>query len=73
MIQTLLFVSGLSTFLQSLFGTRLPTVVVGSYSYIIPTISIIEAKRYDSYTDPYEVSWTFFLFSPAATHFANML
>ncbi|KAK2426930.1 nucleobase-ascorbate transporter [Trifolium repens] len=53
-IQTLLFVSGLSTFLQSLFGTRLPIVVVGSYSYIIPIISIVQARRYNSYTDPLE-------------------
>ncbi|XLS99530.1 hypothetical protein HN51_042265 [Arachis hypogaea] len=53
-IQTLLFVAGLSTILQSLFGTRLPTVIAGSYSYIIPVISIVQAKRYDLYTDPYE-------------------
>ncbi|MED6164031.1 N-acetyltransferase 10 [Stylosanthes scabra] len=53
-IQTLLFVTGLSTFLQSLFGTRLPTVIAGSYSYIIPVISIIRAKRFEVYTDPYE-------------------
>ncbi|XP_057423909.1 putative nucleobase-ascorbate transporter 10 [Lotus japonicus] len=53
-VQTLLFVSGISTILQSLFGTRLPTVVVGSYTYIIPTISIVQASRYNSYTDPYE-------------------
>ncbi|XP_057430400.1 putative nucleobase-ascorbate transporter 10 isoform X2 [Lotus japonicus] len=53
-IQSLLFVSGLSTFLQSLFGTRLPTVVVGSYSYIIPTMSIVQASRYSSLTDPYD-------------------
>ncbi|TKY57905.1 putative nucleobase-ascorbate transporter 10 [Spatholobus suberectus] len=53
-IQTLLLVSGISTFLQSLFGTRLPIVVVGSYTYIVPIISIIQASRYTSYTDPYE-------------------
>ncbi|KAL5144661.1 putative nucleobase-ascorbate transporter 10 [Glycine soja] len=53
-IQNLLFVSGLSTLLQTWFGTRLPTVVVGSYSYIIPAMSIIHAKRYTKYTDPYE-------------------
>ncbi|KAL5189784.1 putative nucleobase-ascorbate transporter 10 [Glycine soja] len=53
-IQNLLFVSGLSTLLQTWFGTRLPTVVVGSYSYIIPTMSIVHAKRYSNYTDPYE-------------------
>ena len=60
MIQSLLFVSGLSTFLQSLFGTRLPAVVVGSYTYIIPIISIAQASRYESYTDPYEVNGTIF-------------
>ncbi|RZB58334.1 putative nucleobase-ascorbate transporter 10 [Glycine soja] len=54
-IQTLLLASGISTFLQSLLGTRLPIVVVGSYTYIIPIISIIQANRYKSYTDPYEV------------------
>ncbi|KAI9200329.1 hypothetical protein LWI28_006106 [Acer negundo] len=53
-IQTLLFVSGLTTFFQSLFGTRLPTVSVGSYVYLIPITSIVMAKRYNSYIDPYE-------------------
>ncbi|XP_027332823.1 putative nucleobase-ascorbate transporter 10 [Abrus precatorius] len=53
-IQTLLFVSGLSTLLQSWFGTRLPIVVVGSYTYVIPIISIIQASRYASITDTYE-------------------
>ncbi|KAJ7979458.1 Nucleobase-ascorbate transporter-like protein [Quillaja saponaria] len=53
-IQSLLFVSGLSTLLQSLFGTRLPTVIVGSHAYIIPTVSIVLASRYNSYIDPYE-------------------
>ncbi|KAM1388465.1 hypothetical protein ACFX13_016948 [Malus domestica] len=53
-VQTMLFVSGLNTLLQSLFGTRLPTVVVGSYTYIIPTTSIILANRYKAFTDPHE-------------------
>lgn len=60
MIQSTLFVSGLSTFLQSLFGTRLPTVVVGSYTYMIPIMSAVQASRYSSYTDPYEVDVYFF-------------
>lgn len=60
MIQTLLLASGISTFLQSLLGTRLPIVVVGSYTYIIPIMSIIQASRYNSYTDPYEVNGTIF-------------
>ncbi|TKY74966.1 putative nucleobase-ascorbate transporter 10 [Spatholobus suberectus] len=53
-IQNLLFASGAGTLVQSWFGTRLPTVVVGSYTYVIPTMSIAYAKRYSSYTDPYE-------------------
>ncbi|MBA0730025.1 hypothetical protein Golax_020415 [Gossypium laxum] len=53
-IQNLLFVSGLSTLFQSFFGTRLPIVVVGSYAYLIPVTSIIQASRYTSYSDPYE-------------------
>lgn len=60
MIQSTLFVSGLSTFLQSLFGTRLPSVVVGSYTYMIPIMSAVQASRYSSYTDPYEVHVYFF-------------
>ncbi|PON91140.1 Xanthine/uracil/vitamin C permease [Trema orientale] len=53
-IQTSLFVSGLSTLLQSLFGTRLPTVVVGSYSCIVPTTSILLSTRYNTILDPSE-------------------
>ncbi|TYH19060.1 hypothetical protein ES288_A05G322600v1 [Gossypium darwinii] len=53
-IQNLLFVSGLSTLFQSFLGTRLPIVVVGSYAYLIPVTSIIQASRYTSYSDPYE-------------------
>ncbi|KAK9946381.1 hypothetical protein M0R45_011849 [Rubus argutus] len=53
-VQTMLFLSGLSTLLQSLFGTRLPSVVVGSYTYVLPTTSIILANRYNAFTDPHE-------------------
>ncbi|XP_038684022.1 putative nucleobase-ascorbate transporter 10 isoform X2 [Tripterygium wilfordii] len=53
-IQTLLFVSGLSTLFQTLFGSRLPTVAVGSYAYIVPTTSILLASRYTSYVNPHE-------------------
>ncbi|KAI8569163.1 hypothetical protein RHMOL_Rhmol02G0257300 [Rhododendron molle] len=45
-IQTLLFVSGLNTPMQSLFGTRLPSVIGGSYAFVIPMTSILHAKRY---------------------------
>ncbi|KAL7245408.1 hypothetical protein ACSBR2_000689 [Camellia fascicularis] len=53
-IQTLLFVSGFNTLLQSLFGTRLPSVISGSYSFIVPMTSILHAKRYQMSLDPYE-------------------
>ncbi|KAK9268090.1 hypothetical protein L1049_010529 [Liquidambar formosana] len=38
-VQTLLFVEGINTLLQTLFGTRLPTVVGGSYAFMVPIIS----------------------------------
>ncbi|KAK9750984.1 hypothetical protein RND81_02G234000 [Saponaria officinalis] len=54
MIQTLLFVAGLNTFIQSLFGTRLPAVIGGSYTYVPTTISIVFAGRYSNIVDPEE-------------------
>lgn len=55
MIQTLLFVAGLNTLFQSLFGTRLPAVIGGSYTYVPTTISIVLAGRYSGIVDPQEV------------------
>ncbi|KAG6401686.1 hypothetical protein SASPL_138550 [Salvia splendens] len=46
-IQTLLFVAGLNTLLQTWFGTRLPAVIGGSYTFVAPTISIILSGRWD--------------------------
>ncbi|KAG5552823.1 hypothetical protein RHGRI_010808 [Rhododendron griersonianum] len=45
-IQTLLFVSGQNTRMQSLFGTRLPSLIGGSYAFVIPMTSILHAGRY---------------------------
>ncbi|KAK8616594.1 hypothetical protein V6N13_018138 [Hibiscus sabdariffa] len=53
-IQTLLFVAGLNTLLQSLFGSRLPAVIGGSYTFVPTTISIIFAGRFSDTTDPIE-------------------
>ncbi|KAL8126988.1 nucleobase-ascorbate transporter 6-like [Apium graveolens] len=53
-IQTQLFISGLSTLMQTLFGTRLPSVVGGSYAFMIPITSIIQARRYQRIKDPHE-------------------
>ncbi|KAF7091046.1 hypothetical protein CFC21_093705 [Triticum aestivum] len=52
-IQTLLFVAGINTLLQSFFGTRLPAVIGGSYTFVLPTISIILAGRYTNEPDPH--------------------
>ncbi|KAG8061571.1 hypothetical protein GUJ93_ZPchr0003g17043 [Zizania palustris] len=53
-IQTLLFVAGINTLLQSFLGTRLPAVIGGSYTFVAPTISIIVAGRYNGIADPHE-------------------
>lgn len=54
-IQTLLFVAGLNTLLQTWFGTRLPVVIGGSYTFVAPTISIILSGRWND-PDPVSVS-----------------
>ncbi|BBH03844.1 Xanthine/uracil permease family protein [Prunus dulcis] len=51
-IQTLLFVAGLNTLQQTLFGTRLPAVIGGSYTFVPTTISIILAGRFSDSDDP---------------------
>ncbi|KAG0476565.1 hypothetical protein HPP92_013406 [Vanilla planifolia] len=53
-IQTLLFVAGINTLLQSWLGTRLPIVMGGSLTYLMPTISIILSERFADIIDPYE-------------------
>ncbi|KAH9797362.1 nucleobase-ascorbate transporter 2 [Citrus sinensis] len=50
-VQTLLFVEGINTLLQTLFGTRLPTVVGGSYAFMVPIISIIHDPSLASIED----------------------
>lgn len=54
MVQTLLFVAGLNTLLQTLFGSRLPAVIGGSYTFVAPTISIILSSQWND-QDPVEV------------------
>ncbi|CAN1273853.1 Nucleobase-ascorbate transporter 3 [Linum perenne] len=41
-IETLLFMAGINTLLQTLFGTRLPTVMGASFAYTLPVLSIIK-------------------------------
>lgn len=55
MIETLLFVAGINTLLQTVFGTRLPVVMGGSYAFIIPAVSIALSRRFSVYIDPHQV------------------
>ncbi|KAI3777592.1 hypothetical protein L1987_47392 [Smallanthus sonchifolius] len=53
-IQTMLFVAGLNTLLQTMFGTRLPAVIGSSYTYVPPVISVILSGRWSD-PDPVAV------------------
>ncbi|KAL5205330.1 hypothetical protein ABZP36_033539 [Zizania latifolia] len=53
-IQTLLLVAGINTLFQTFFGSRLPVVMGGSFTFVAPTISIILAGRYNNEADPHE-------------------
>ncbi|PSS04848.1 Nucleobase-ascorbate transporter like [Actinidia chinensis var. chinensis] len=52
-VQTLLFVEGINTLLQTLFGTRLPTVIGGSWAFVVPIISIIQDSSLARIDDPH--------------------
>ncbi|VAH95462.1 unnamed protein product [Triticum turgidum subsp. durum] len=45
-IQTILFLAGINTLLQVHFGTRLPAVMGGSFTYIYAAVAIIISPRY---------------------------
>ncbi|XP_059661922.1 nucleobase-ascorbate transporter 1 isoform X1 [Cornus florida] len=53
-IQTLLFVAGINTLLQALFGTRLPAIVGGSFAYVIPILYIISDSSLQRITDSHD-------------------
>ncbi|KAG1368572.1 nucleobase-ascorbate transporter 3 [Cocos nucifera] len=53
-IQTFLFMSGINTLLQTLIGTRLPTVMNASFAFIIPVLSIIKDFSSREYEDEHE-------------------
>ena len=61
-VQTLLFVEGINTLLQTLFGTRLPTVIGGSYAFMVPIVSIIHDPSLTSIPDDHLVSLVFLFF-----------
>ncbi|KAL8496890.1 hypothetical protein ACS0TY_020539 [Phlomoides rotata] len=53
-IQTLLFVAGINTLFQTLFGTRLPAIVRGSITYIVPVMYIINDSKLQRINPPHE-------------------
>lgn len=56
-ISTFLFVAGINTLLQTVFGTRLPVVTGPSYAFLIPIISIALSRRFSDNVDPHEVGF----------------
>lgn len=54
-IQTMLFMTGVNTLLQTFIGTRLPTVMSPSFAFIIPVISIIRDFTLRPFDDEHEV------------------
>ncbi|RXH87760.1 hypothetical protein DVH24_034660 [Malus domestica] len=58
-VQTLRFIQGISTLLQTLFRTRLPTVIGGSYTFVVRIISIIYDLRLMKIEDNHAVSSIF--------------
>lgn len=54
LVQTLLFVTGINTLLQTLFGTRLPTIIGGSYAFLVPILSIVQDSSLRNISDPHE-------------------
>lgn len=55
-IQSLLFTSGVNTLLQTLFGTRLPTVMGPSFAYIISALSVINDLSDSNFRSEHEVT-----------------
>nr|XP_015208245.1 PREDICTED: solute carrier family 23 member 2-like isoform X2 [Lepisosteus oculatus] len=46
LISTIFFVSGLSTLLQTTFGTRLPILQGGTFSFVTPTLAILALPKW---------------------------
>ncbi|KAI4385254.1 hypothetical protein MLD38_003303 [Melastoma candidum] len=50
-ISTMLFVSGITTIMYSLFGTRLPLVQGSSFVFLAPALAIINSRDYRNLTE----------------------
>lgn len=58
MIQSLLFMSGINTLLQTLLGTRLPTVMGPSFAYVISVLGIINDFSDSNFSSEHQVCKT---------------
>jgi nucleobase transporter 1/2 len=54
-IQTLVFMSGINTLLQTMIGTRLPTVMGPSYAFVLPVLSIIRDYNDETFSKDHDV------------------
>lgn len=54
-IQTLLFMAGLNTLVQTVIGTRLPTVMTASFAYVIPVLAIINDLSDETFASEHQV------------------
>ncbi|CAK7347609.1 unnamed protein product [Dovyalis caffra] len=53
-IQTLLFMAGVNTLLQTIIGTRLPTVMGPSYAFVLPVLSIIRDYSDETFSNEHD-------------------
>ncbi|KAG6672244.1 hypothetical protein I3842_16G047800 [Carya illinoinensis] len=53
-IQTILFMAGLNTLLQTMLGTRLPTVMGASFAFFLPVLAIINDLGDEDFTTGHE-------------------
>jgi xanthine/uracil permease len=64
-IQLFLFMSGVNTLLQTLAGTRLPTVMNASLAFVVPVLSIARQFDPNDFASNHQVPWL--LISPTIT------
>ncbi|XP_062158246.1 nucleobase-ascorbate transporter 3 [Alnus glutinosa] len=53
-VQTLLFMSALNTLLQTIIGTRLPTVMGASFAFVLPVLAIIDDYSDEDFTSEHQ-------------------
>ncbi|OEL36227.1 Nucleobase-ascorbate transporter 3 [Dichanthelium oligosanthes] len=53
-IQSFLFMSGINTLLQTLIGTRLPTIMNASFAFVVPVLSIAREVESNNFTNDHQ-------------------